>query len=90
MAGKPQLWQGALKRAIARKYGDLPNGLDAIAMRYINYIAEADVKEAYPHFKELSDRLDGKPAQSVTVSGDEDNPLQSVNEIIIRGVDVNG
>lgn len=31
--------------------------------------------------KELIDRTDGKAAQSVTVSGDEDNPLHVVTEI---------
>ena len=33
----------------------------------------------------LADRLDGKPAQQVTVSGDADNPLFGTIERVIRG-----
>ena len=34
-------------------------------------------------FSLLSDRLDGRPAQSVTVSGDEENPLELVTKVEI-------
>ena len=30
----------------------------------------------------VADRLDGKAAQSVTVAGDEENPLQTVTKIV--------
>lgn len=31
--------------------------------------------------QEIGNRLDGRPAQAVMVSGDEDNPLQVVNKV---------
>jgi uncharacterized lipoprotein YmbA len=31
----------------------------------------------------IADRLDGRPAQSVTVAGDAENPLQTVSRVII-------
>lgn len=88
-AGK--LWNNALKRAIARKYGDLPGGLDAMASRFINSIENDDKDSALAKFKELADRLDGKAAQSVTVDGDgEGGAVKLVTEIVIRGIDANG
>jgi hypothetical protein len=37
---------------------------------------------------EIGNRLDGKPAQSVTVDGDGDGgPIKTLNEIVIRAVD---
>ena len=35
--------------------------------------------------KELADRLEGKPAQSVQLSGDEDNPIQVVEWLVKTG-----
>ena len=40
----------------------------------------------------IADRLDGKPAQSVTVSGDPDKPLtifNKVERVIVRSSDTN-
>lgn len=88
-SAKGRLLNDALKRAISRKYGDLTTGLDALAMRFINSIETEDKDSALAKFRELADRLDGKPAQAVTVAGDEDGgPIKSLNEIVIRGIDV--
>lgn len=36
----------------------------------------------------VADRMDGKPAQAVTVAGDEDgSPVKTITEIVIRGID---
>ena len=39
--------------------------------------------------KEINDRLDGRPAQAITLQGDEDNPLkiQSIERIIVKPKD---
>lgn len=39
--------------------------------RLLDKVSEGDL----PAMKELADRTDGKPAQGVTISGDEDSPL---------------
>lgn len=33
----------------------------------------------------VADRLDGKPAQSLTIGGDESNPLQTITKIELVG-----
>lgn len=35
----------------------------------------------------LLDRGIGKPAQSVTVGGDEENPVRTISEVLLRAVD---
>ena len=48
--------------------------------RKLRLIAKKLLKEAeagnIQAIKEVTDRLDGKAAQSLTVAGDQDNPLQ--------------
>jgi hypothetical protein len=39
--------------------------------------------------REVADRLDGKPAQSVTLGGDPDNPVQTVSRVERVIVDAN-
>ena len=41
--------------------------------------------------KEINDRLDGRPAQSLTVLGDEDNPIAitRVERVIVKPTDTN-
>lgn len=83
-AAKARIWTEAIKRAIARKYdGDLKHGLDKLADDFVNSVASGDLST----FKELGDRLEGKPAQAI-IGGSEDDPaIKTVNEIIIRAVD---
>ncbi len=71
-AAKAKRWQKALERALARSSKkDVDAGLDSIADQVVAKAKEGD-KEAW---KEIGDRMDGKPAQSLTVAGDEDSPL---------------
>jgi hypothetical protein len=37
--------------------------------------------------EEIANRMDGKPAQSLTVGGDEENPVRTINEVLLRAVD---
>lgn len=65
-------WKKSLEKALARLGGtDVDSGLAIIADKVVTAAASGD-KDAW---KDIADRLDGKAAQSVTLSGDEDNPL---------------
>jgi len=77
-AVKGKRWQKALEKALARiGEGDVDNGLAKVADKVVKAAAEGD-KDAW---KDIADRLDGKAAQSLTLSGDEENPLNVVQEI---------
>jgi hypothetical protein len=83
-AKKAKLWEGAIKRAIARKAaGDLNNGLDSLADKLI---AAAESGDQWA-LKELGDRIDGKPHQSVGVAGDDEGGPVKLEAILIRAVD---
>ena len=89
MAGAPKgnknaskqnrLWGDAIKRAIAQHNGER---LRKIAEKLLDE-AEAGNIQA---IKELGDRLDGRSAQQVVLSGDPDTPiLQSITRIFKHG-----
>lgn len=92
-AAKAKQWTAAIERAIER-LGDpsidpdspLPRtpkakGMDLLAEAFVN---ERIRENPMAFFKELGDRVDGKAAQQVTLSGDEDNPIRL--EKIVREV----
>lgn len=68
-------WAGAIRRAL-HEYSDEKvkpgEALAEIAKGVVKAALEGDPTAR----KEIGERLDGKAAQSVTVSGDEDNPLK--------------
>lgn len=68
-AKKGKIWTDALKRAIARKYGSLPDGLDKLADEFIDSVAAGGIHER----ETLGSRLEGKPAQAI-IGGEEDDP----------------
>lgn len=80
MAGAPEgntnsnkdnrLWRNTINRAISQ--GDADK-LRRIAEKLLEC---AENGEAWA-IKELGDRLDGKAAQALTVSGDPENPIQT-------------
>lgn len=66
-AAKAKEWEGALKRALARKHGgDWRAGLDKIAEATIDL---AEAKERWA-IEEIGSRIDGKPAQAIEHSGE--------------------
>lgn len=80
-AAKGKRWQKALERALAHAgEGDVDNGLLPIAKAVV-VAAMAGDKDAW---KEIGDRLDGKPSQ--TIQGDAENPL-TVNQIVRKVVE---
>lgn len=71
-------WRSSIKRALTRfasasgdKEPTYRKGIDKIADELVKAAANGDRWA----IEEIGNRADGKPAQSVTVSGDEDNPL---------------
>lgn len=76
-AAKGRRWQDALNKALARYQDpkrDIKAGeaLDEIAFIVVSRALEGD-RDA---INEIANRLDGKPAQALTLTGDEDNPVQ--------------
>jgi hypothetical protein len=78
-AAKKRLpWQQALKRQLTRLAADegekKPNyrrGLDRVAKKVVDQAAEGN-KDAW---MEIANRLEGKPGQSVEISGNPDKPI---------------
>jgi hypothetical protein len=80
-AAKGRMWRDAIQRALRkRSKSDQVEALDELAEQFLDAVSKGDIQA----FKELGDRLDGKPAQQVTLSGDADNPLRI--EKIVREV----
>lgn len=92
MAGAPignqnaknaKLFQQALKRALARKTStNVDAGLDKGAEKLVDAFFAGEQWA----IKEVADRIDGKPAQQMTVAGDPDNPL-TVQQLALKAVD---
>lgn len=64
---KQKDWAEALRRAVNRESGGKgsPKWLDVIANRVVEAAADGDAQA----YKEIGDRLDGKPKQTQEVSG---------------------
>ena len=88
-AKKGTQWREALERALARscktKAKTVGAGLDKIADIVVKEALDGN-KDAW---QEIANRLDGKHAQSVQLSGDEDNPVITRIETVIRKPDGN-
>jgi hypothetical protein len=70
-AKRAQKWREALARALSRKAGTVDQGLDKIADGVVGLACDGEQWAII----EIGNRLDGKPAQAIEVSGDEDRPL---------------
>lgn len=86
-ANKGKRWRSAIERALSKRAEKLglaaaQDALDDLAEKFLESVALGDLAA----FKEFGDRIDGKPAQSVTVSGDEDAPLvHEIRRTIVKG-----
>lgn len=65
-AAKGKEWRQAIRRALAHKHGSYDEGLLALATKLIEAAENGDMAA----LKEIGDREDGKPAQSI--GGDPD------------------
>lgn len=80
-------FRNALRRALARKSEkSVAEGLNQVTDKLV----EAAVAGEQWAIKEIADRMDGRPAQSVSVGGDEENPLKLVTTIEVVGFESNG
>lgn len=68
-AVRAKKWRESIMRALARKSGSVDAGLDAAADKLVTLAIDDGDKWA---LEEIGDRVDGKPAQSVIASGDEE------------------
>lgn len=87
-AVKAKRWQAAIDRALERRCkSDGIAELDRLADVYLDTIEEMTegTEKRGPSiagFADLADRLDGRPAASVTIAGDADNPLTVVERVV--------
>lgn len=81
-AAKGKDWQHALRKALVQYDDDKVQAGQAL-----NVIARVVVKGALNGdmacINEIGNRMDGKPAQSLTVSGDDDKPLITMIKMVI-------
>jgi hypothetical protein len=67
---KAKIWEQALKRALARYSGETVDaGLDRLADRMVKAAMTDDDSAAAQIIERIGDRIDGKPAQAVDLSG---------------------
>lgn len=73
---KNRVWSLAIEKAVQKKYGKKKT-LDAL-MELAEVLLEKCEDKDIVALKELGDRLEGKPAQSMEVSGPEGEPFKLV------------
>lgn len=77
-AAKAKEWEQSLKRAMARKAdGDFRKTLDCIAERVVAAALDGE-RDAW---REIADRMDGKPAQAIVGDASMD-PVQTAVRVI--------
>ena len=81
-AGKNKAWREALDKEL-KQYVNKDASIErGQALRRIaRGVVEAALDGNKDAYQEIANRLDGKPAQSVTVAGDADNPLRTISRI---------
>jgi len=82
-AAKAKIWSAAITRALDRRQpaDQRIKAIDELADKLLDQCFGGDLAA----LKELGDRLEGKPAQAI--SGDPDNPIRTLSEIVIRAID---
>jgi hypothetical protein len=80
-AARGTRWRDALNKALARYTSDkvkTGEALDKIAEGIVIAALAGD----FEAIMEIGNRLDGRPAQGVTLSGDAENPLQIQRRVL--------
>lgn len=82
-AAKAKVWSAAIHRALERRKpaNERIALIDQLADALIDQCLEGNLGA----LQEFGNRLDGKPAQSLTVSGDPENPLDLSHKIEFIG-----
>jgi hypothetical protein len=95
-AAKSKQWQAAIERALDRmgdpdidpdKLERTPRmkALDDMAAEFLSQVKASGMGG----FKELGDRLDGKPVQQTELSGPNGGPVEAVGRIELVGLSAN-
>jgi len=81
-------WADAIRRALARREQTGSGAdLNKLADQLIDKAADGDMTA----LKEIGDRMDGKAAQALTVSGDPDAPMVTrIERVIVHATNPNG
>lgn len=82
-AAKAKVWSAAIARALDRRMpaDQRIKAIDELADKLIEKCLDGDLAA----LKELGDRLEGKPSQSVAVDGDgEGGPIRHALEVLFR------
>lgn len=83
-AAKAKVWSAAIHRALERRKpaDERLRAIDELADRLLDKCAAGDLSA----LMEFGNRMDGKPAQAVTVAGDEDGgPIQHNHQVSFVG-----
>ena len=85
-AAKAKRWAAAIDRALDRRaqakgLRDAQEALDELAERFLIAVETGDISA----YRELGDRLEGKPAQSVALTGEDGGPIkvQKIERVIV-------
>lgn len=75
---KAKRWQQAIDRALEmRSRRDGIEALDKLAAQFLDAV-ETGAKDFMPGFRELGDRMDGRPQQDTTVGNPDGSPLKGL------------
>jgi len=79
-AANAKLWRAAINRALDKRTRlEGKEAMDELAEKLLKLCDEGNLGA----LQELGSRIEGKPAQSLTVAGDADNPLELVTKVEI-------
>lgn len=69
--------EGGIISALSEKYNGFENGARAIGYELVRIASDREHQDQLKALKEISDRLDGKPAQAIIGGSGEDPPILS-------------
>jgi hypothetical protein len=85
-AAKAKRWTAAIDRALERRAGvslrTAQQELDDLADKFLTAV-ETGQSDFLPGFRELGDRLEGKAAQSVAVTGEDGGPVELGFKVVL-------
>ena len=74
-AAKAKKWTAAIERALERRakvsLRTMQEELDDLAEKFLQAVEQGDIAA----WKELGDRMEGKPAQALAVTGEDGGPV---------------
>lgn len=86
-AAKGSRWRNAIEAALKKRCkSDGQKALVKIAEQLLEKAEQGDISA----LKELGDRMDGRAAQQLIHSGDQDQPIRTVTDVNITSLDEGG